>query len=86
MKKVMVIGLCAMFLAITTLSFADEVHVTKNGKKYHKADCQLIKNKETATMSMEDAGQKGLEPCQRCFKDKVLEAQTPKETKKIKTK
>jgi len=43
------------------------VYATKRGKKYHKAECRFIKNRETAAMSIEESKEKGLEPCGRCF-------------------
>lgn len=84
MKKLVLVGLCVTFLSMATFAFAEDVYVTKHGKKYHKAACQLIKNKETTTMDLAQAEQKSLEPCLKCFKTKVLEAPTPKESKKIK--
>ncbi len=45
----------------------DAVFVTDNGKKYHKADCNLVKARKTSAISLEDAKAKGLEPCKRCF-------------------
>jgi len=45
----------------------DLVYATANGKKYHCADCRLIKNRETKGMLLSDAQDKGLQPCSRCF-------------------
>ncbi|HOX54039.1 MAG: hypothetical protein PHI86_05210 [Candidatus Omnitrophica bacterium] len=42
------------------------VYATKNGKKYHQPGCSLIKNKETAGMSVTEAEAKGLTPCGKC--------------------
>ncbi len=70
-RKLLVAGLLASFLCASTLAFAADVYVTKNGKKYHKAECQLIKNKNPQAIAKEDATKKGLTPCQRCFKEDV---------------
>lgn len=43
-----------------------QVYATKNGKKYHQPGCSLIKNKETAGMSVAEAENKGLSACNKC--------------------
>ncbi|MBF0385014.1 MAG: hypothetical protein HQL27_03995 [Candidatus Omnitrophica bacterium] len=68
-RKTIVMALVAAFIFTATFAFADDVYATKNGKKYHKAECQLIKNKKPAPIAKEDAAKKGLTPCQRCFKE-----------------
>lgn len=45
----------------------DAVYVTKSGTKYHKPECNLIKNRQTSQIPIEEAVQKGLEPCGKCF-------------------
>ena len=67
MNKVLSMILAGMLLMGSTFAFAEDVYVTKNGKKYHKVDCLLIKNKGAKTMAMEEVQQKGLKPCNRCF-------------------
>lgn len=42
------------------------VYATKNGKKYHQSGCSLIKNKQTAGMSVAEAESKGLTACGKC--------------------
>lgn len=42
------------------------VYATKSGKKYHQPGCSLIKNKETAGMSVAEAESKGLTACGKC--------------------
>ena len=70
-KKVITLGLCIMFLSIAAFAFAEDVYATKNGKKYHKEDCRLIKNKGAEKITKKEALAKGLEPCGKCFKDEV---------------
>ncbi len=65
------IGLLMSFLT-TSFAFADEVYVTKNGKKYHKKICSWIKNKDAVAISKEEAVEKGLTPCKRCYKEDVV--------------
>ena len=71
MKKVLMFVLCAAVLSTTVLAFAEDVYATKNGKKYHKEDCRLIKNKGAEKISKTEAVTKGLEPCSKCFKEEL---------------
>ena len=45
------------------------VYATKQGKKYHREGCPFIKNRDTISMSQEEAEAKGLKPCGRCIKE-----------------
>ncbi len=47
------------------------VYATKRGKKYHKEGCPFIKNRDTESMSIEEAVSKGLEPCGRCSEEEA---------------
>ena len=67
MNKVLTMMLVGAMLLSTTFAFAEDVYATKNGKRYHKADCLLIKDKGAKAVSLEDAEKKGLKPCRRCF-------------------
>jgi hypothetical protein len=67
MNKVLASMLAGMVLISSTFAFAEDVYATKNGKRYHKADCLLIKEKGAKAISLEDATKKGLKPCRRCF-------------------
>ena len=62
---------CARCLASNQASAQDEkadvVYFTKSGTKYHKANCNLIKNRQTSSATIDEAVKKGLEPCGRCF-------------------
>ena len=67
MKKVMMLVLTAALLANTALAFAQDVFVTKNGKKFHTSQtCRWVKNKEVTTLDEKDAIAKGYKPCGRC--------------------
>lgn len=44
------------------------VYITKSGKKYHKSDCQYIKNKEITSISINEAEYNGYSACSVCFK------------------
>ena len=68
-KRIIVAGLCVVFLTVATSAFAEGVFITKNGKKYHMTECPLIRNKKPQEISMKDALEKGLKPCGKCFKD-----------------
>lgn len=69
MNRVITMLLAGMLLLGSTYAFAEDVYVTKNGKKYHKTDCLLIKNKGAKPISLEDAQKKGLKPCRKCFSE-----------------
>ena len=69
----LVMGLAVLFAS--TFVFAEDVYVTKRGKKYHKQDCRLISKSDVQKISVEEAEAKGLKPCKRCF------APTKKQTK-----
>lgn len=82
MKKFVIITLCLSVLAVSTLAFAEDVYVTQHGKKFHKADCQLVKNREKTTMDQAEAEKNGLEPCGKCFKAKAIGDQSKVNQKK----
>ncbi len=67
-KKLIVIALFVVFITSTSLAFAESVLITKNGKKYHKATCQLVKNKETTQIDDAEAIKQGYIPCAKCYK------------------
>lgn len=81
-KKAITMGLCVIFLSMAATVFAEDVYKTKNGKKYHTADCRLIQNKSPQKITKEDAIAKGLVPCAKCFKDEVS-ANSSSQTKQV---
>lgn len=89
-RKMLVLTILTAFLAITTAAIAEDVFTTPNGTKYHKETCRLVKNKENIqTLDKDDALEEGYEPCKRCFKADLSEAESeiPNETSsKIKPK
>ena len=46
----------------TSAAMAEDVYVTKYGKKYHKKDSRFIKDKETIKLDREEAEAQGYEP------------------------
>ena len=61
--------------AISSPSFQNivedrKVYITKNGEKYHVQDCPYIKDKETISMTIEQAEEVGFEACKYCNPDK----------------
>ena len=67
-RKFLALGLLTAFLAMATHAYAEDVYVTKQGAKYHKQECVLIKNKNAQSIDRKAAIEKGLEPCKKCFK------------------
>ena len=78
------------FLALILCSFvasvvhAEDVFVTKYGKKYHKADSRFLKGKEVIKMTREEAESKGYVPDREILKDadSANQAEKPKKTQK----
>ncbi|MBL7130488.1 MAG: hypothetical protein ISS45_03660 [Candidatus Omnitrophica bacterium] len=68
LKRIIALVMSLAILSATTFVFAEDVYITKRGKKYHKQDCPLIANKDAQKVNLEEAKAKGLEPCKRCFK------------------
>ena len=88
LKKLMITGLSIALLSSATLAFAQDVYVTKRGKKYHQEECRLIKDKGAEKISKKEAEGKGLAPCQKCFPEEVSAGQgenKPSLAKKEKT-
>jgi hypothetical protein len=79
MKKVLTLMFMGMILINATFAFAEDVYATKNGKRYHKADCLLIKDKGAKAIALEEVEKKGLKACHRCFgtKPDAVNAQNP---------
>ncbi|MFA5060640.1 MAG: hypothetical protein WC676_08465 [Candidatus Omnitrophota bacterium] len=68
-KKMITLSLCVAVLSVSALAFAEDVYATKNGKKYHKAECVFIKNRDTQKIDQQAAVEKGLKPCGKCMSD-----------------
>ena len=81
-KKLLIalLGLVASFM-MTTAGFAEDVYVTKYGKKYHKEGSRFIKNKEVIKMAREDAEEKGYEPSKDFLKKEVAAKEDSEEQK-----
>lgn len=69
-------------LACVASAQAEDVYATPNGKKFHTELCPFIKDKGAVKLDRKTAVEKGLTPCQKCFKDELSMGE--KETKKIK--
>lgn len=89
-RKIVMLILCATFFSFSPLTgfaqdskneknvqAAQDVYVTKSGKKYHKTDCSFVQDRKPVKISKKDALAKGLAPCPKCFKEDL-----PPENKK----
>lgn len=74
MKKFIAFGLIVMFLMVNMAIFAADktekkddptVYVKENGKKYHKKNCQIVKEGKIG-IKLSEAIKKGYEPCAVC--------------------
>ncbi len=70
-RKLLIATLTVTVLTVSSFAFAADVFVTANGKRYHKEDCPLIKNKNPHSVEKSEAIKEGLTPCSRCFKDEL---------------
>jgi len=63
--------LLGVFLSVlmTVAAFAQDVYVTKRGKKYHKEGSRFIKGKEVQKLTLEEAEELGYEPSSEFAKD-----------------
>ena len=67
-RKFLIAAMFMTFLSATTLVFAEDVYITPNGTKYHKAMCRLVKNKANVTkLDEKEAIEEHYSPCKRCF-------------------
>ncbi|HOY10240.1 MAG TPA: nuclease [Candidatus Omnitrophota bacterium] len=81
LKKLVLVGMCIAVLSVATVSFAEDVYITPKGRKYHKAECRLLKDSETEVLDKAVAIEKGYEPCSVCMKD-----DDPQSSKKLQNK
>ena len=82
-KKILLMAVCVFFLASNTIAFAEDIYVTANGTKYHKADCRFIKDRETQKLDKQAAIEQGYIPCQGCSKEKLAEEKPKADSEKV---
>jgi len=61
-------------MILTQAVFAEDVYVTKNGKKYHKKESRFIKGREVEQLTIEEAEARGYKPSSEFLKDADTEA------------
>ncbi len=66
--SMMLAGLLVSAL-LTTAAFAEDVCVTKYGKRYHKAGSKFIKGKEFEVITREEAEKRGYKPSSEFVRD-----------------
>jgi len=75
-QKSLIAAVVAAGLCVSSLAWAETVYVTKNGKKFHKAACELVKKSTLTELDEVNAKEQGYEPCKKCFKaEKTAEEQ-----------
>jgi len=62
---------CALLAGFTGLSWAEDVYVTKYGKKYHKEDSRFIKGREVEKLDREEAEELGYKPSSDFLQEKT---------------
>lgn len=75
MRKALTAGVMGLALSmlLTTASMAEDVYITKKGKRYHKTNSRFIKGKEVEKISREEAEKRGLKPSSEFLKDETQE-------------
>lgn len=69
MKRMIASVLTAAMVLTSSAAFAQTVYATKNGKKYHQAECKFLTKSTPMSIALADAQKKGLKPCGACFKE-----------------
>lgn len=64
----MLAGLLVSALLVTA-AFAEDVCVTKHGKRYHKEGSRFLKGREFEVISREEAEARGYKPSSEFFRD-----------------
>ncbi len=78
MKKWMMMLLCSVIVASSSLAFAMDVYVTAIGKKYHTADCRWVKDREVKKLDDAGAVKTGYTPCSCIERLEQSKNETPK--------
>lgn len=74
-KAILTLLLGAVLASVTVMpALAEDVYVTKSGKKYHNAESKWIKNKEAEKIALEEAIARGLEPSKEYLRWKESQA------------
>lgn len=77
-KAILSVLLGAILTSVMVLpALAEDVYVTKSGKKYHNAESKWIQNRETEKISLEDAIERGLEPSKEYLRWKASQTSEP---------
>ncbi len=76
LKKVLLTVLAVAL--ISTAAFAEDVYVTKKGKKYHKEGSHYIKGKNVEKITREEAEKRGLKPSKEFLEDKEANEEVKK--------
>jgi len=79
MKKHLLL-LTIVFSLFFSNVFAQTVHITKTGKKYHNENCRYL-SQSSSPVSLSDAIAKGLTPCSVCKPTTNNEITAPSRTK-----
>ena len=62
-----ILSILLVLFVFSTQVFAEDVYVTKRGTRYHLSACQVVHDEETSVISLEEAQEKGMRPCEICI-------------------
>ena len=78
-KALSTLLLGALLMSTVAMSaYAENVYVTKHGKKYHNAESKWIKGKEVEKIPIEEAVERGLTPSKEYLDWKESQADSEK--------
>ena len=71
MRKALTAGVMGLALSmlLITASMAEDVYITKKGKRYHKVNSRFIKGKAVEKITREEAEKRGLKPSSEFLQD-----------------
>lgn len=70
------LGAIVAFMMMAQVALAQDVYVTKYGKKYHKEGSRFIKGKEVEKLSIEEAEERGYTPSSEFEKEATEDSDT----------
>ena len=68
------LGVIVAFMMMAQVALAQDVYVTKYGKKYHKEGSRFIKGKEVEKLTIEEAEERGYTPSSEFKKDEAKDS------------
>jgi hypothetical protein len=78
-----ILFIVAFALFFVAKAEAQTVYITDTGKKYHAKNCSIVKTGKKG-ISLEEAKEKGYEPCKNCKADEIIPEEKKEKKARIK--